>query len=443
MRSGRKVGQMQLMDNYMLDEDQEDDEEDEEIDEDDEEDDEDDEEYDEEDEYYVDDDDLADDNSEENEHKELMKLSGLSISNRSDVLVNRKRPKLLHTKRARRRQSRSSSVISDQMASRFSMLTPQSLLSDSSRSCSRTANISSGRTSAASGDFLASITGTSGSVGHLVGSNKLSNVAKGSTSDVTNTATPIAGTSANATGTNDSSTTPAGKAKQFTRQLSRQLSKQLLRLNSSNKLPVSGLSKTEANDTNKPSPDSTASQSKGNSLYGDLKTHKSGVKTGSPSIDLRQSELISSSNLVEEEQLRKRRAAQGRFASFSITPRGSIGWLFDKSQRTRSASRAELRDLERLAALEAYGAYGSNSPVSSVGLGSGKQGNLLSKVRRTSAAVRHWMSNSLGKTDNFQDLINLRECVPPMYYNTKGMAKSIKVSFFFIFCSYLFYLLQQ
>lgn len=413
MRKVRKIGPMHSMGNYMLGEDQEDDDDDECVEDD--EDDEDEEEEDEDEDYdededddddELDDDELIEDNSEEIEQKQAIKLS--DRTNFATEQNSRRRPKLLHTKRARRR--RSSSVISDQLTSRYSMITPQSFISDSSRTQSRLANYSSGRTSVTSGEYYPLSGAASGSISH------------GATTDHT----PSKSAHPPSTSIVENAS-PAGKAKQFTKQLTRQLSKQLLRLNSSSKLPVSSLTGKGELDK-KSSPDS-------------LSTSKKATGTD---INKMASEMEFTSRASSaDDQLHSKRVPRGRFASFSMTPRGSIGWLFDKAYQGRSASRGELPDLERLAAL---GTYGSPSPTATSST-MAKQRNLMWKVRQTSAAVRHWMSSSLTKSDSFHDMINLRECVPPMYYNTKGMAKSIKVSkfylFFFLYCCLSFFVFSN
>ncbi|RWS03777.1 1-phosphatidylinositol-4:5-bisphosphate phosphodiesterase epsilon-1-like protein [Dinothrombium tinctorium] len=64
--------------------------------------------------------------------------------------------------------------------------------------------------------------------------------------------------------------------------------------------------------------------------------------------------------------------------------------------------------------------------------GGGKRSNFITAVggvtRKTTSVLRNWVTSSLAASDRHTRgaTINLRECLPPMYHNTKGMAKAVK-----------------
>ena len=74
--------------------------------------------------------------------------------------------------------------------------------------------------------------------------------------------------------------------------------------------------------------------------------------------------------------------------------------------------------------------HGESSCGTSV-LSSGFFPSVSGVTKRTTSILCNWVtSNWANRETHSSSAINLRECLPPMYHNSKNMGKTIKVSEF-------------
>lgn len=82
-----------------------------------------------------------------------------------------------------------------------------------------------------------------------------------------------------------------------------------------------------------------------------------------------------------------------------------------------------------------YNLSSSNSSSPAPGAGNvSNSGNFIpSLTKRTTSRLCHWVSSNWSNrqsAESFSSSIDVRECLPPMYHNTKSIVKAIKVCFY-------------